>query len=150
VWPPGTKARGAALSCGGRAQADRRAIRLLASNRSARGDWSGHTRGRGDPTARTIPARNHVVRVPTDCAALQGRRRLPVWTFVPWLGSYPGETEVMPIAREARVRCCAAAELGAYNSSQALAFFRESNRKKIGYRYDFRSSSDQNYRDANT
>jgi alginate O-acetyltransferase complex protein AlgI len=26
---------------------------------------------------------------------------LPVWTFVPWLGSYPGETEVIPIAREA-------------------------------------------------
>jgi hypothetical protein len=26
---------------------------------------------------------------------------LPVWTFVPWLGSYIGETEVIPIAREA-------------------------------------------------
>jgi D-alanyl-lipoteichoic acid acyltransferase DltB (MBOAT superfamily) len=26
---------------------------------------------------------------------------LPVWTFVPWLGSDPGETDVMPIARDA-------------------------------------------------
>jgi len=26
---------------------------------------------------------------------------LPIWTFVPWLGTYAGETEVIPIAKEA-------------------------------------------------